>query len=54
VERIISEMIKEMNEDARIIATGGKAKFFSEALNVAVDENLTLEGLKIIFNKFIK
>jgi len=54
VDYIVSRMKKEMNEsNIRVIATGGLAKLIaeeSETIN-EVNENLTLEGLRIIYEK---
>ncbi len=50
-EKVISKMLEEMGEDAKIIATGGNAKLFAEYLNILVNENLTLEGLRLLFER---
>ncbi|WP_195336675.1 type III pantothenate kinase [Paraclostridium bifermentans] len=54
VDKIIAMMKKELgNEDIKVIATGGLSSLIaSETDSIdCVDKNLTLEGLKIIYNK---
>lgn len=53
VEGIISRMIKELGEKPRIIATGGFSEIIAEncPLIKIVDENLILEGLRLIYEK---
>jgi len=53
VEKVISKMLEEMREDAKIVTTGGNAKLFAEYLNVLVNEDLTLEGLRFIFERAV-
>ncbi|MFN3330409.1 MAG: type III pantothenate kinase, partial [Pyrinomonadaceae bacterium] len=52
-EKILSKMMEEMKEEAKVVATGGAAKLFADYLNIPVDENLTLEGLRILFERTI-
>lgn len=53
VEGIISRMKKEVNQELRVIATGGLAALIASECRLidAVDEYLTLKGLKIIFDR---
>lgn len=54
VDKIIAMMKKELgNDDIKVIATGGLSSLIaSETDSIdCVDKNLTLEGLKIIYNK---
>ncbi len=54
---IVNEIIKEMNwerKDVKVIATGGLAKVIAAAVDIfdEVDSNLTLNGIKIIYDKY--
>lgn len=53
VDGILRRMITEMGEDARIIATGGLAPLIAEISELieTVDEDLMLEGLRLIYEK---
>lgn len=53
VEGIVAEMRKEIEGDVKVIATGGMGRMMSEFTDIIddVDVNLTLEGLKVIYNK---
>lgn len=53
VENILQKMIGELGETPRIIATGGFAKLIAQetALIEIVDENLMLDGLRLIYEK---
>lgn len=55
VEYIVKKMKEEMNEGIEpfVIATGGLANLIANETNVIdkVDSDLTLEGLKILYNK---
>lgn len=53
VEGIVDRMKKELKVDPIVVATGGLARVFSgETTRIQViDENLTLEGLRIIYEK---
>lgn len=56
VDRIVSEMIESLNwveEDCTIIATGGLSQLITnESIHkIIIDKTLTLEGLRIIYEK---
>lgn len=53
VEGIVERMKKELRVDPIVVATGGLARVFSgETAGIQIiDENLTLEGLRIIYEK---
>ncbi|MEP6901618.1 MAG: type III pantothenate kinase [Actinomycetota bacterium] len=52
-EGIISRMIDELGENPKVIATGGFANLIAENCDLIeiVDENLILEGLRLIYEK---
>lgn len=51
VDGILRRMITELNEKPRIIATGGLARLIGRGSEYIeeIDDNLTLEGLRLIF-----
>ena len=53
VDGILRRMLAEISEDARIIATGGQASLIAESSELIefIDENLMLEGLRLIYKK---
>jgi type III pantothenate kinase len=53
VEGILERIFDELKEKPRVIATGGFSKLIAEncSLVETVDENLTLEGLRMIYEK---
>jgi type III pantothenate kinase len=53
VEGIISRIKKEVNREIYVIATGGLAPLIASECPLinAVDEYLTLNGLRIIFDR---
>jgi type III pantothenate kinase len=53
IEGIISEIKNENPQNYKVIATGGLAGLFATATNLieAVDDDLTLHGLNIIYNR---
>jgi len=56
VDGILRKMINELGEKPKIIATGGLASIITESsefIDIA-DENLMLEGLRLIFEKINK
>ena len=56
VDRIVSKMIDEISEKPKIVATGGFAKMISESATSiqTIDENLMLDGLRLIYEKVSK
>lgn len=48
--------VKEENGDAKVIITGGESRFILNVLeeNVIYDENLLLDGLKVMYYKNVK
>jgi len=52
IEGMVRKFIEEMGGDPIIIGTGGLSTLFSNVTNIFhhVNENLTLEGLRIIYN----
>jgi type III pantothenate kinase len=52
-EGILRRMIEELGEKPKVIATGGYANLIAENCNLIeiVDENLILEGLRLIYEK---
>jgi type III pantothenate kinase len=53
VDGILSRMIEELGEQKTVIATGGLAPLIGKGSSIikVVDDNLLLEGLKIIYEK---
>jgi type III pantothenate kinase len=53
VEGLVRRIRDELGEEAPVVATGGMGPVFEEALGflTAVDPNLTLEGLRLIWEK---
>ena len=53
VDGILRQMISELDEKPKVVATGGLAVFIAEscALIQTVDETLMLEGLRLIYEK---
>jgi type III pantothenate kinase len=51
VDGLLEQMLHEMQETPKVIATGGLAHVIKDALHFiyAVDENLTLDGLRIVY-----
>ena len=56
IEGIITRLKSEFNADAKIIATGGLAKIFAANSNLIshISENLTIEGLSLIYDRLKK
>jgi type III pantothenate kinase len=56
VENILRKMSGELNESARVVATGGFANLIAENVSLIeiVDENLMLDGLRLIYEKMNK
>jgi type III pantothenate kinase len=53
IDGICGRMIEEMGPDTKVIATGGFARLLAESSRVikAVDENLTLDGVCLIYER---
>jgi len=53
VDRVLEKMIAEMNEEARVVATGGMARPIAGASRFieTVDATLTLDGLRIVYGR---
>jgi type III pantothenate kinase len=51
VEGMVARLKEELGEDARVVATGGLAEHIARHTSAieAVDQNLTLEGLKLLY-----
>jgi type III pantothenate kinase len=53
VDGILRRMIEELGEKTKVVATGGLAPLISQASDLieTVDDTLTLEGLRLIYEK---
>jgi type III pantothenate kinase len=56
VDGILRRMIDELGEDTKVVATGGLAPLISQASELieTVDDTLTLEGLRLIYQKLFQ
>lgn len=56
VDGILKQMLEEMGGEPRIIATGGLAKLIVDASQYIneVDETLTLDGLRLVYEKSLR
>ena len=52
VEGIIARIKEELGGEAKVVGTGGYAEIISRETNIidAVDADLTLKGLRIVFD----
>lgn len=55
VTNIVQTMIAELGEQTTVIATGGLAKLVGSETNLfsAIDRSLTLDGLRILYDRYI-
>jgi len=56
IDGIVERLVRELGPDTKVVATGGQAPLIarsSQRLKV-VDENLTLDGLEIIWNRIAR
>jgi len=56
IDGIVERLVQELGPDTKVVATGGQAPLIarsSQRLKV-VDENLTLDGLEIIWNRIAR
>lgn len=55
VEKVVGQMITELDEKPKIVATGGFSAFIGENCDLieVVDADLMLEGLRLIYEKII-
>jgi type III pantothenate kinase len=51
VEKIVSEMKKELGEPCKVIVTGGLGEIIAKQTKIVdhIDRRLTLDGLRIIY-----
>ena len=53
IDRLLEKMIEEMGSNPRVVATGGLAQVIADASKFIerVDETLTLDGLRVIYER---
>ena len=56
IEGVVARLREELGTEAKVVATGGLAQVFADELPFldAVDADLALEGLRLIWEKNVK
>src|SRR5262249_10426602 len=56
IDGIVERLVQALGPQTKIVATGGQARLLSRGSRYleVIDENLTLEGLEIIWNRVVR